>query len=137
MQCLDARGPDGWWRKGRVMIIGGALYPLHWAISDDWKVHYFTAGMAGCAAHRAEEARFLDDMGGFLGAWAVAALAAIGRVLGLDYAGVDFALGEDGAVMVFEANAAMVILAPPDGEMWDYRRKAAAAALAAARGLIG
>ncbi len=136
MACLDARGADGAWRKGRVMIIGGALYPLHWAVSRTWKVHYFNAGMAGEAGHRAEEARFLADMAGFLGARAMAGLAAIGRALGLDYAGVDFAVRGDGAVMVFEANAAMVILAPPDGEMWDYRRPAFEAALAAACALL-
>ncbi len=136
MECLDARGADGAWRKGRVMILGGVLYPLHWAVCRTWKVHYFAADMAGDAAHRAEEARFLDDMPAFLGARAMAALAEIGRVLGLDYAGVDFALAPDGAVMVFEANAAMVILEPPDGGMWDYRRATAAAALNAARGLL-
>jgi hypothetical protein len=136
MECLDARGSDGAWRKGRVMIIGGVLYPLHWAVSRTWKVHYFTAGMAGEPAHRAEEARFLADMAGFVGARAMAGLAAIGRTLGLDYAGVDFAVRGDGAVMVFEANAAMVILAPPEGPMWDYRRPAYEAALGAARGLL-
>ncbi len=136
MECLDARGADGAWRKGRVMIIGGVLYPLHWAVSGDWKVHYFTAGMAGEAEHRAEEARFLADMAEFLGDRAMAGLAAIGRALGLDYAGVDFVVRADGAAMVFEANAAMVILAPPEGDMWDYRRPAYEAALGAACGLL-
>ena len=93
MACLDARGTDGAWRKGRVMIIGGALYPLHWAVSANWKVHYFTACMAEQAAHRAEEARFLADMAGFVGPRAMAGLAAIGRALGLDYAGRGFRRG--------------------------------------------
>ena len=62
IEYLDARGPDGMARKYRVMFIDGALYPLHLAISADWKVHYFTAAMAINAAHRDEERRFLDDM---------------------------------------------------------------------------
>ncbi len=129
---LDATGADGYARKGRVMSIGGELYPVHWAISPEWKVHYFTAGMGGNAAHRAEEARFLADMPGFLGPRAMAALHGVAGALGLDYAGIDFALAADGRLMLFEANATMVILSPPEGAIWDYRRPAAAAALAAA-----
>ena len=58
-------------RKYRVMFIGGAVYPLHLAISDDWKVHYFTAAMAANQAFRDEEQRFLEDMPSVLGerAW--------------------------------------------------------------------
>jgi hypothetical protein len=132
IEFLDASGPDGYVRKGRVMSIGGALYPLHWAVSPEWKVHYFNAGMAGNAAHRAEEARFLADMPGFLGPRAMAALHAVAATIGLDYAGIDFARAEDGRLMLFEANATMVILPPPDDAIWHYRRAAAAAALEAA-----
>ena len=136
IQYIDARGRDGYARKGRVMMIGGQLYPLHWAVSADWKVHYFTSCMQQSAAHRAEEARFLEDMGGFVGAAGMRALEAIAGDLGLDYAGIDFALSEDGRIIVFEANAAMVILPPPAGAVWDYRREAAARALQAARAMI-
>ena len=56
IEYLDARGPDGMARKYRVMFIDGVCYPLHLAISPDWKVHYFTAAMADNAAYRQEEA---------------------------------------------------------------------------------
>ena len=88
IQYFDARGPDGMARKYRVMFIDGVLYPLHLAISQDWKVHYFTAEMATNAACREEERRFLDDMPGVLGQRAMAALTGICAALGLDYAGV-------------------------------------------------
>ncbi len=118
------------------MIIDGVLYPLHLAISADWKVHYFTADMAAHAAHREEERRFLDDMPAVLGNRAMAALAEIGAAMGLDYGGVDFALASDGSVLLFEANAAMAIV-PPDAEpIWDYRRPAVAAAQGAARHML-
>jgi len=133
---LDAAGRDGRVRKGRVMAIGGQLYPLHWAASADWKVHYFTAGMAESAAHRAEEAAFLADMPGFLGGRVMAALAAIADRLGLDYGGIDFATDADGRLLLFEANATMAIVAPPPDPIWDYRRPAAAAAVDAARRLL-
>src|SRR5208283_2442846 len=46
LEYLDASGADGAYRKYRVMIVDGILYPLHLAIAGEWKVHYFTAGMA-------------------------------------------------------------------------------------------
>ena len=137
IEHLPARGADGFCRKYRVMIIGGRLYPLHLAISQDWKVHYFTAAMAENAAHRAEEARFLADMPGCLGLAACTALAWIAETLALDYAGIDFALDADRTVLVFEANATMALVPPPADPVWDYRRPAYAAALAAARNLVG
>ena len=122
-------------RKYRVMIIGGVLYPLHLAISRDWKVHYFTADMAANATHRAEEQRFLADMPGVIGSRAVAALESIGKTMGLDYAGVDFGVA-DGALLLFEANATMVINPPDPDPMWDYRRAPILAALDAAKRLV-
>jgi hypothetical protein len=136
IEYLDARGPDGMARKYRAMFIDGVIYPLHLAISANWKVHYFTAAMAAEPAFRAEEARFLDDMPAVLGGRAMAALSAINDVLGLDYAGVDFGLAADGSLLLFEANATMVINPPDLDPIWDYRRPAIAAALDAARRML-
>jgi glutathione synthase/RimK-type ligase-like ATP-grasp enzyme len=124
IEYLDARGSDGSARKYRVMMIGGKIYPLHLAISRNWKVHYFTSDMADKPDHRSEEARFLENMPTVLGETAMAALALICDALGLDYAGVDFGLGPDGEVMLFEANATMVIAVPDSDERWSYRRVA-------------
>jgi len=136
IEYLDARGPDGMARKYRVMFIGGALYPLHLAISADWKVHYFTAAMEADPVFRREESRFLDDMAGVLGDRAMTALRHIQAVLGLDYAGIDFALAPDGSLLLFEANATMAIIPPDSDPIWDYRRRAVTDALAAARRLL-
>jgi len=92
------------------MMIGGKIYPLHLAISRDWKVHYFTSDMADKPDHRLEEAAFLaDDMPAVLGDKAYRALEAIRDALGLDYAGIDFGLNAQGDLLLFEANATMVI----------------------------
>jgi hypothetical protein len=133
IQYLDARGRDGMARKYRVMCIDGQLFPLHLAISADWKVHYFSAAMATHAAHREEERRFLEDMTAALGERAMAALEAVFSKIGLDYVGVDFALAPDGSILLFEANATMVVIAPPPEPMWDYRRRAACDVLEAAK----
>ena len=133
---LDCRSDDGLVRKYRAMLIGGALHPLHLALSADWKVHYFTADMALSAAHRAEEAAFLQGIPAAIGARATAALRAIDAALGLDYAGVDFAVAPDGRLMLFEANPGMVISPPGPEPMWDYRRAPIQRALGAVRALF-
>jgi hypothetical protein len=124
IEYLDARGHDGRARKFRVMMIDGRLHPLHLAISRNWKVHYFTSDMADEPGHREEEARFLLDMPAVLGASAMRALAGIQTALGLDYAGIDFGLSDDGDLLLFEANATMVIAKPNDDARWAYRRDA-------------
>ena len=136
MSPLDARGADGLHRKYRAMAIGKKWFPLHLAVSADWKVHYFSAAMGARPEHREEERRFLDDMPRALGARASAALEAIAEAVGLDYFGVDFALAPNGALRIFEANAAMAMLDPPPEPIWDYRRPALAAARAAAREMV-
>jgi hypothetical protein len=88
-------------------------------------VHYFTAEMATNRAGREEECRFLNDMPAVLGQRAMLALNGICAALGLDYAGVDFALARDGSVLLFEANATMAIIPPGPDPIWDYRRRAA------------
>jgi hypothetical protein len=136
IQRLDARDGQGRSRKYRVMMIGGELYPLHLAISPDWKVHYFTADMRDRPDHRAEEEAFLRDMPATLGPTAMAALAHIQAALGLDYAGVDFGLGQGGELLLFEANATMVVNPPGPEPMWDYQRAPVQRILDAARGMV-
>jgi len=132
----DARAADGWVRKYRVAFIDGRLYPIHLAIGQQWKVHYFSGAMAESAEHRAEERRFLDDMEGVLGPGDVAALAAVSDALQLDYGGIDFGRDRSGRIIVFEANAAMAIYPPPGDPRWDYRRPAHERAIAAVRSML-
>jgi len=124
IQYLDARAADGKTRKYRVMMVDGNLYPLHAAISSHWKIHYFSAEMADYPEHRAEDAAFLGNMSGVLGPRAMAAINQIQKTLGLDYGGIDFGLNQKGEVLLFEANATMVVVAPGTDQRWDYRRPA-------------
>ena len=96
----------------------------------------FSADMLASQTYRAEEQRFLEDMRAAIGDRALSALARIGEILGLDYAGMDFALDPGGLVLLFEANATMVINPPPPEPIWDYRRTAIQRALDAAKRLL-
>lgn len=136
IQFLDATGKDGLVRKYRVMTIGGALYPLHLAISRSWKVHYFTSDMAEDSAFRAEEARFLSNMADALGRPALDGLERLAAALALDYGGIDFGLAPDGRILLFEANATMAIVPPSAEPIWDYRRASASAAIEAVRRML-
>ncbi len=133
---VDTAGPDGAYRKYRAMTIAGGVYPLHLAISPGWKVHYFTSAMADDDAFRAEEEAFLADPAAAVGLAAMGALAAIAERLGLDYGGVDFGIARDGRIVVFEANATMVLLPPPTEAHFAYRRPYMERAITAARAML-
>jgi hypothetical protein len=99
-------------------------------------VHYFSADMAGDAANRAEDERFLADAPAVLGAPAVAALERVRDAIGLEYVGIDFALDGAGRVVVFEANATMIVLPPGPDAIWDYRRAPVGRVIDAVRAML-
>ncbi len=105
----DTRQADGHYRKYRTVFVDGKSYPYHLAISDRWLVHYFSASMMSAPWKRQEEQSFLEDPAAILGPTATAAITAINERLGLDFAGIDFTLLPDGRVLLFEANATMLV----------------------------
>jgi hypothetical protein len=136
IEQLDARDGDGFFRKLRVMIIDRKIYPLHLAISRDWKVHYFRADMAQSAENRATDAAFLGDMASFIGARGMGGLERINATLDLDYCGIDFAVNAEGDILLFEANATMVMVPLSMDRKWDYRRPAFDDVFAAVRRML-
>ena len=105
----DFRSADGWYRKYRVIFIDREPFAYHLAISPHWLVHYATAGMEAHPWKLEEERRFLENPEQVLGTTGLAAVAAIGARMNLDYAGVDFSLLSDGRIVVFEANPVMLV----------------------------
>ena len=75
-------------------------------------------------------------MAGVIGARGVAALDRINAALGLDYGGIDFAVNADGDMLLFEANATMVVLPPSHDHKWAYRRPAFANVHSAVRAML-
>ena len=105
----DTRSVDGYWRKYRVIFVGGKPYPYHLAIADHWLVHYRSADMLSDQWKRDEELRFLNHPAAVLGWSAMQALRRIAKSVALDFWGIDFTLTGDGRVLVFEANATMLV----------------------------
>jgi hypothetical protein len=136
IEQLDARDGDGFFRKIRVMIVDRKVYPLHLAISRNWKVHYFRADMAQSEENRRKDGEFLDDMARALGPRAVTALERIAATLDLDYGGIDFAVNASGDVLFFEGNATMVMVPLSADEKWNYRRQAFDNVFAAVRRML-
>jgi len=105
----DFRSEDGYFRKYRVIFIGGKPYPYHLAISSNWLVHYATADMPAHQWKLDEELRFLRHPAAVLGWSAMQTLRQIGARLELDFCGIDFSILPDGRLLVFEANATMLV----------------------------
>lgn len=105
----DFRSADAYYRKYRVIFIGGKPFPYHLAISSNWLVHYAGADMLAHQWKLDEELRFLKYPAAVLGWGAMQALRQIGSRLDLDFCGIDFSLLPDGRLLVFEANATMLV----------------------------
>ena len=133
IEFLDSSSENKLFKKYRVMCINGSFYPIHMAISKKWKVHYFSSDMDEKAEFRKEEEMFLNEFSTFLGADAISALEKIGQKLGLDYCGIDFGMDSNRNLLVFEANATMLISQTCNESQWNYRREATNNALDAAK----
>jgi tetratricopeptide (TPR) repeat protein len=103
----DFRSADGWYRKYRFVFVGGALFPVHLAICAEWLAHYWRAEMTHWML--AEEAAFLADPASVFAGQAGAGLAMVATRSGLDYGGIDCAKLPDGRMLLFEANATMLV----------------------------
>lgn len=119
----DYRSADGYFRKYRIIFIDRQPFPYHLAISTHWMVHYFSADMESNPWKMDEEKQFLENTEAVLGPSAMAAIRAIGQRIDLDYAGIDFTLLADGQVLVFEANATMLVHAERMNGSFAYKNR--------------
>ena len=133
---IDTRDAAGRYRKYRMLMIDGALVPLHLAVARNWMVHYFASDNAVRGESRDLEKAYLANPRAHLGEGAYAALEAVRDAVGLDYGGIDFSLDASGRVVVFEANASFAIYYPGDDATAAYRRPFTDATIAAVRAMI-
>ncbi len=121
---VDYRSDDGLFRKYRVMFVGGTPYACHLAISPRWMIHYYNAAMAEHAWMRDEEARFVADVASVFSGPLADALREIAAAVPLEYFGIDCALARDGRLLLFEADAAMLVHGTDPPGLYPYKRAA-------------
>jgi tetratricopeptide (TPR) repeat protein len=118
---VDFRSADGLYRKYRLIFVDREPYPYHLAIGPHWKLHYWRIEQEVTDAMKREEAAFLADWESvFPGRLAVAARA-IARRLDLDYGGMDCGLTGDGRIVLFEANANMLVHLNDSAASFPYK----------------
>jgi hypothetical protein len=118
---VDYSGRDGLFRKFRIVLIDGAPYACHMAISENWMIHYVNAGMYEDQAKRAEEAAFFTHFDEFILRHRDA-LNIIHQRTQLDYLGMDCAETSDGQLLVFEIDPAMVVHAMDHEDIFPHKQ---------------
>jgi hypothetical protein len=121
---VDYSGPDGLFRKQRIAFFDGAPFISHMAVSSHWMVHYLSAEMATRPERRAEEAAFMAEFDTSFAARHAAAFAELHAAIGLDYFAIDCAEMQDGRLLLFEADVAMIIHAMDGEELYPYKKPA-------------
>jgi len=122
MPFVDYRSSDGFFRKYRIIFVAGVPYACHLAISPRWMIHYYNAAMRDHAWMRDEEAAFIGGLETVFSGTLAAALHEIAAAVPLDYFGIDCAIAADGRLLLFEADAAMLVHGSDPAELYPYKR---------------
>jgi len=109
IEYIDYRSGDGYFRKYRFVFVDGEILPYHLCIGSDWKLHHITTDMAHQKWMQQEEEGFLNAPATVFNPAHYQALQTIRERIGLEYCGIDCALDASGNLVVFEANASMLV----------------------------
>ncbi len=120
---VDYTSADGYYRKYRIVFVDGVPYPVHLAISQNWMVHYYNAGMSEDAWKRDEEAAFLADLTSAFTETNFQLLLSVANAVGLEYFGIDAAIDRDGRLLIFEADPAMLVHTTDPIELFPYKHR--------------
>jgi hypothetical protein len=118
-QFRDFRSADGLYRKARFLFVDRIAIPYHLATCPDWLAHYWRADVTD--ARRMEEADFLANPGTLFTDAALTTIRAVATRLDLDFAGIDCAPLPDGRVLLFEANATMLVHVTGSADEFGYQ----------------
>ena len=120
---IDYSDEDGHFRKYRIIVVDGVPYPFHMAISKNWMVHYYNAPMAENAWMRAEEEQWMAEFESIFTLAQQRSLRDMAKALGLDYFGVDCAVGRDGRLLIFEADPGVIVHIGDPIEIYPYKHR--------------
>jgi tetratricopeptide (TPR) repeat protein len=109
IEYVDYRSADGHYRKYRFIFVDAGILPYHLAIGSDWKLHHDSTDMREHPWMQQEELAFLSGPEAFFSDRNYQALRTIRDRIELDFFGIDCALDGSGDLVVFEANASMLV----------------------------
>ena len=109
MPFVDYRRPDGLFCKYRIVFILGKPFLCHMAVSERWMIHYLNAGMTESPAKRRAEEEAMASFDDGFARRHEEAFRVLNERMGLDYFGIDCSETQDGRLLIFEADVAMVI----------------------------
>ena len=115
-QYVECSDPDGLYRKQRVVFVGGRPMPNSVLTGTSWSVH----GAGRLPEHQPHEVHWLTAFEAESLPYLRERLMEIARRVRLDFFGIDFALRPDGTMVIFEANAAMSMIALGVLERFPY-----------------
>jgi hypothetical protein len=119
---VEYRGPDGQFRKYRIVLIDQRPYVCHMAISGNWVVHYMSAGMVENAAKRAEEAAFFAAFDQDFARRHHDVLLSMAQRMELEYVGIDCGETPDGDLLVFEVDSGMTVHSMDPLDLFPYKQ---------------
>jgi hypothetical protein len=103
-EFFDFHSTDGRYKKARFFVLDGKVYPRHYIISSDWKIHsHSRKELFNEAACKKEEENFLNNPPTLF----LEFCSYIYEHLKLDFFGIDCAMLPDGKIVLFEANVCM------------------------------
>jgi tetratricopeptide (TPR) repeat protein len=109
IEYIDYRSADGYFRKYRFIFVDGQILPYHLAIANEWKVHHDSTDMVDHRWMQQEEEAFLNNPAGVFNSGHYQILREIQQRIGLEYFGIDCGLDRSGNLVMFEANASMLV----------------------------
>ena len=109
IEYIDYGSADGFFRKYRFIFVDEQILPYHLAIADEWKVHHDSTDMVHHRWMQQEEEAFLNNPATIFNAGHYRVLREIQQRIGLEYFGIDCGLDRSGNLVVFEANASMLV----------------------------
>lgn len=117
----DYGSADGLFRKYRIVFVDGKPYACHMAVSTRWNFNALDATADMLARNRAEEARFMAAFDEDFALRHSSVLGEIARRAGLDYFAIDCAEAKSGALLIFEADIAMIVHDMEPAETCPYK----------------
>jgi hypothetical protein len=133
---VDYRGPDGLYRKYRVVLVDGVPFAGHMGVSSHWMIHYLNAGMVESAVKRAEEEAFMQHFDEEFAQRHRLGLRSVYERFGLEYLVIDCAETRDGKLFVFEVDSGAVVHSMDSPELFPYKVPAMQKVFAAFRSLL-